>query len=146
MVATAHAADPALPRETPDLGDSATRAALSNGAFKAFVYTADFLNLSVADRCRLLGDIPQSTYYRWKDRGAEKLDRDRLERISLVLGITKGLRLLFSEDADGIRWLKAENADAPFGGRSPLGKMLNGSIADLHAVRGYIDAWRGVWP
>ncbi|MGL1287728.1 MbcA/ParS/Xre antitoxin family protein, partial [Vibrio parahaemolyticus] len=71
---------------------------------------------------------------------------DVLERISLVLGIVKALRLLFASDEAGKRWLRAANTDAPFGGHSPLEHMLRGSIADLYAVRRYLDAWRGVWP
>jgi len=74
------------------------------------------------------------------------LSYDQLERISLTLGIYKGLKLLFADDASGPLWLKATNTDLPFGGGSPLERMLRGSIDDLYAVRRYLDGWRGVWP
>ena len=94
----------------------------------------------------LLGDVPATTYHHWKSKGVRSLSLDTLERISLVLGIWKGLRLLFADDAVAVRWLKAENTDLPFGGLSPLDAMLRGSIDDLYAVRRYVDGWRGVWP
>jgi hypothetical protein len=65
--------------------------------------------------------------------------------VSLVLGIYKALRLLFVDGLEALRWLKAGNHDLPFAGRSPLERMLLGSIDDLYAVRRYLDAWRGVW-
>ncbi len=130
----------------PDLGDASARAALSAPSFRAFRYAADYLGLTVGERCRLLGDLPAPTYYRWADKGAPVLARDILERISLVLGIVKGLRLLFTGDETGKRWLRATNDDMPFTGESPLARMLRGSIADLYEVRRYIDAWRGTTP
>lgn len=146
MLATAHQTPSALPSDIPDLTDAGVRERLSAPSFRAFLYTADYLGLGVKERRRLLGDLPPSTYHRWVDKGAPSLSRDMLERLSLVLGITKGLRLLFARDEDGKRWLKAANTDAPFAGHSPLDHMLRGSIADLFAVRRDIDAWRGVWP
>ena len=74
------------------------------------------------------------------------LSYDQLERISLVLGIYKALKLLFADDASGVRWLKATNSDLPFAAGSPLDRMLRGSIDDLYAVRRYLDGWRGGWP
>ena len=72
------------------------------------------------------------------------MSRDQLERISLLLGIHKGLKLLFSDEAAGLRWFKSANRDLPFGGAAPLDRALGGSIDDLYAVRRYIDAWRGI--
>ena len=63
---------------------------------------------------------------------------------ALVLGIYKGLRLLFADDAGAWRWFTAGNRDLPFAGVSPLAAMLRGSIDDLYGVRRYIDAWRGM--
>ncbi|HEX2116243.1 MAG TPA: MbcA/ParS/Xre antitoxin family protein [Alphaproteobacteria bacterium] len=135
-------------REAPlvDLGNAQARARISAGAFRAFRDTADYLGLSISNRCRLLGDLPQSTFHRWVEKGAPTLPRDTLERISLVLGIVKALRLLFASDEAGKRWLFAPNTDAPFAGASPAEHMLRGSIAHLYGVRRYLDSWRGVWP
>lgn len=95
---------------------------------------------------RLLGDLPPATYHRYAAKGAPALGRDLLERISLVLGIVKALRLVFADDEVGRRWLRAANTDASFGGRSPAAFTLQGSVAHLYTVRRYLDAWRGVWP
>src|ERR1700730_6765411 len=90
-----------------DLGDAAARSRLSAPSFRAFVSTADYLGLSIMERCRLLGDLAASTYHRWVERAAPSLSRDVMERISLVLGIVRGLRLLFANDDAGKRWLRA---------------------------------------
>lgn len=126
--------------------DAGERNRVSGSAFRAFVAVADKMGLSVQERLRLLGGIGESTYHKWRSQNVSSLSADQLERISLVLGIFKGLRLLFADDTTGTRWLKAANSDMPFSGESPLGTMLRGSIDDLYGVRRYIDAWRGVWP
>ena len=130
----------------PDLNDPAACEKISGPSFRAFRYGADYLGLTVPERSRVLGNLPPATYYRWIEKGAPALSRDLLERISLVLGIIKGLRVLFANDEDGKRWLRAPNKDIPFAGESPLTRMLRGSIADLYEVRRYIDGWRGAWP
>jgi hypothetical protein len=79
-------------------------------------------------------------------RGGGTLSYDQLERISLVLGIYKALKLLFVDNANGVRWLKATNSDLPFAAGSPLDRMLRGSIDDLYAVRRYLDGGCGGWP
>ena len=127
----------------PDLYDPATRARLSGAAFRGFVAVAEQLNLTNYERRRLLGDLAESTYHKWRSAEAPQLSVDLLERISLVLGIVKGLRLLFADDATALRWLRATNTDVPFAGESPLVTMLRGSINELYGVRRYIDAWRG---
>ena len=126
--------------QAPNFLDPAERKRLSGPGFRVFLGVCDKLGLSVAQRRRLLGNISETTYYRWRASGVRALSADHLERISLVLGIFKGLRLLFADDAMGLRWLRAPNRDVPFAGRSPLDTMLRGSIDNLFAVRRYIDA------
>jgi Protein of unknown function (DUF2384) len=103
-------------------------------------------DLSVEHQRLLLGGVAPSTYYKWKSGTIGTLSFDQLERVSLVLGIYKALKLLFADDASAERWLKAANTDLPFAGNSPLDRMLRGSIDDLYAVRRYLDGWRGGWP
>lgn len=122
-----------------------TRARLSGPGLRTFFGIADEWELSGVEQRTLLGGLSSSTFHNWKTGKIGALSSDQLERVSLVLGIYKGLKLLFADDGAGLRWLKAENTDAPFG-RSPLNRMLRGSIDDLYAVRRYIDGWRGVWP
>lgn len=144
----AHAAKAKLPPEPTlsldTLKDPEARRRLSAPAVTLFLRTADLWDLKVEERMAMLGGIARQTYHNWKAGKVGPLSRDQVERISLVLGILKGLRLVFAEDAQGVRWLKAVNEDAPFGGRAPLDLMAEGGIGGLHDVRRYLDAWRGV--
>ena len=137
----------ATPRDAfnPDaLREPSDRRRLSAPAIRLFFNVAELWDLAVDQRRAILGDVSKQTYHNWKAGKIGALTRDQIERISLVLGILKGLRLVFSDDAAAIRWLKAENRDLPFGGRSPLDRMTAGGINDLYEVRRYLDAWRGV--
>lgn len=141
LVETA-AREEALPLEA--LADRAVSKEISPAAVRLFLRIAERWDLSVEQRQILLGGISRQTYYNWRDGKAAALSRDQLERISLVLGIYKGLKLLFADDAGAWRWFTAGNRDLPFAGVSPLAAMLRGSIDDLYGVRRYIDAWRGM--
>ena len=126
------------------LRDPKVRARMSPTAVRLFLRLSELWRLAVDQRRALLGDISRPTYHNWQKGKAGTLTRDQLERISLVLGIHKGLRLLFADEASATRWLTSPNRDLPFGGESPLDRALRGSIDDLYAVRRYIDAWRGM--
>lgn len=112
-------------------------------AMRLFFRLTDKWGMSIDDKCILLGGIGKSTAYKWQDGNIGNLSRDQIERISLLLGIEKGLKLLFADEATGLKWLKNKNHDISFGGNSPIARMLVGSITDLYAVRRYLDAWRG---
>jgi hypothetical protein len=129
--------------ESVSLNDSKTRVSLSSPAFKLFLKLANLWQLTVDQRRTLLGEISSQTYHNWQNGKIGTLGRDQLERISLMLGIHKGLKLVFVDDLAGLRWFKSPNRDVPFGGKPPLERALQGSINDLYAVRRYIDAWRG---
>ncbi|GIK99015.1 MAG: hypothetical protein BroJett029_32240 [Alphaproteobacteria bacterium] len=143
-------ATPDLPTAAPGvlapeaLRDPKIRGRLSPTAVKLFLRLADLWRLAVDQRRALLGDISRPTYHNWQGGKVGTLSRDQLERISLVLGIHKGLKLLFADEASATRWFTSPNRDLPFGGMSPLERALRGSIDDLYAVRRYIDAWRGM--
>lgn len=128
-----------------DLSPDAARR-LGSAGLRTFLAIADDWQLPVASRRTLLGAIGESTYHKWRQGDVGTPSRDQLERLSLLLGIYKALRLLFSDDATGVRWLRAANRDPDFGGQSPLDRMCRGSIEDLYAVRRYLDGWRGSWP
>lgn len=129
----------------PDaLRDPKVRERMSPTAVRLFMRLSDHWRLAVDQRRALLGDISRPTYHNWQGGKVGTLSRDQLERISLVLGIQKGLKLLFADDASATRWFTSPNSDLPFGGDSPLGRALRGSIDDLYSVRRYIDAWRGM--
>lgn len=128
----------------PDaLRDPGERRRLSAAAVKLFFRVAELWDLTVEQRRAILGDISRQTYHNWKGGAVATLARDQIERISLVLGILKGLRLVFADETAGLRWLKAANQDLAFGGASPLERMTGGGMNDLYEVRRYLDAWRG---
>jgi len=126
--------------------DPVLRERLSGPGLRTFFNIATEWGLSVEQQRRLLGGLAPSTYYKWKGGAGGTLSYDQLERISLALGVYKALKLLFANDASGVRWLRAANTDLPFAGGSPLDRMLRSSIDDLYAVRRYLDGWRGGWP
>ena len=126
------------------LRDPKLRESLSASAVRLFLKLAELWQLTVDQRRALLGDISRQTYHNWQNGKIGTLSRDQLERISLLLGTHKGMKLLFADDAAGLRWLKGANQDLPFAGKAPLDRALCGSVNDLYVVRRYIDAWRGV--
>ena len=127
----------------PDLSQRAFRSEVSGSSMRMFLGIADKLELSVEERCALLGDITRQTYYNWAKSRSITLSRDQLERIALVMGIFRGLHTLFADDQSAIRWLKSPNREVQFGGRSPLDVACADGFGGLYAVRRYIDAWRG---
>ena len=131
---TAQTAPQTAPLPSRDLGGPALR---------AFFRIAAAWGLRNNEARRLLGDPPESTYYKWKKQQDGVPGRDVLERISYVLGIFKALQLLFPEPARADAWLRRPNAALPFGGGSALERMLSGNVADLYVVRSYLDAQRG---
>jgi hypothetical protein len=128
----------------PFFAETRTHTDLSAPAVRLFLALAEKWGLTVSERQTLLGGISRQTYHNWQRGKGTKLSRDQLERVSLLLGIHKGLKLVFADDAQGLRWLKSANRDFAFGGMSPLERALKGSIGDLHALRRYLDAWRGI--
>lgn len=106
-------------------------------------------NLTDLEACILLGGMSARTWARWKigarskEGGIGRIDRDLRTRMAHLMGIHKGLRYLFSEPARGYAWIRKPNAI--FGGQSALDLMLRGEIADLAAMREWLDAERGAW-
>jgi hypothetical protein len=91
----------------------------------------------------LMGEMPRSTFYKGLKDHNVKLNRDQLERISYLLGIYKGLRILFTDSAQALSWIERPNTLPPFNGITPKAYMLAGSMVRLAEVRRFIDYWRG---
>jgi hypothetical protein len=117
---------------------------LGGPALRSFFGLADRWNLRIADQRKLLGDPPESTFYKWKRQQAGAPGRDTIERISYLLCIWKNLQILFPDTAQADAWLHKPNQAPLFGGHSALQRMLSGNVADLYVVRQYLDAQRGV--
>jgi len=116
---------------------------LGGPALRSFFRIAEAWRLRIADQRKLLGEPPESTFYKWKRQQEGGLGRDTLERISYLLGIWKDLQILFPDPAQADAWLHKPNAAPLFGGQSALQRMLSGNVADLYVVRQYLDAQRG---
>lgn len=70
------------------------------------------------------------------------LNQDQMTRVSALIGIFKGLHLLFA-DAMADRWARLPNSGPLFGGKSPVEAMIEGGIPVMLEVRRYVDAMRG---
>ena len=124
--------------------DDTRRKKTSPVAMKLFFRLTDAWALSNEEKRALLGGISKATFHNWEKGKGGPLSRDKMERISLCLGIEKGLKLIFAEEAGGHRWLKGANTDHPFNGQAPLERMAYEGIRGLYQTRAYLDAWRGI--
>ncbi len=125
---------PDRPQITPHEAEAMARAAI-----RLF----DKWGLSDAEAREILGGLAARTYARWKAGETGRIDRDLATRLSLLMGVHKGLRYLFSEVERGYAWVKKPNQ--AFGGRSPAEIMAQGDMFSLARVRAYLDAERGGW-
>lgn len=128
------AANPEVPQITDEEASAAARAVIT-------LFEKWGLNDAVARE--ILGGLSARTYARWKAGDHGRIDRDLATRLSLLMGIHKGLRILFTEPERGYAWVSKPN-DA-FAGRSPVEIMAEGSIFSLARIRSYLDAERGGW-
>ena len=120
---------------------AAGRRDLTGPALRTFFRIAEAWGLKEQEQMRLLGLDNRSTFQSWKRGDVAAISKDALERISYVMGIYKGLRILLPRTAD--QWVRKPNSAALFGGRSALDRMMSGNVADLYVVRQYVDGQRG---
>jgi hypothetical protein len=123
------------------------RERLGAPALRTFAAIAEHWGLSESQRLSILGFPGRSTYHYWlaKARDGKRvlLPVDTLLRLSAVLGIHKGLRILLGRAEDETAWLEKPH-DAPvFGGQPPIDLVTSGTQDGLMLVRRYLDAWRG---
>ena len=119
---------------------------ISAAGLRAFFNIARNWGLSTDEQMVLLGTPGRSTFFKWKSAPeTADLKRDTLERLSYLLGIYKALQILLPDASAADAWVKKPNTAPLFGGQSALDRMLGGNVADLVAVRQYLDARRGGW-
>lgn len=109
---------------------------------EAVARAVDLWGMKNAEAAALF-DVPLATWNRMKAgqfRGV--LDNDKLTRASLIIGIFKGLRLLFNGPLQ-YGWPTMANAGAPYVGQAPLAYMIAGGIPAMMKVRSHVDALRG---
>jgi hypothetical protein len=147
MNSSAHAVHPAMdfgpPEERPNLADPATRARLTPAAVAGIARLAEIWHLTGAEICALLGEVSDRTWFRMKKgEWSGTLSQDALTRISALVGIFKGLRLLFSEPLCD-EWVRLPNKGPLYRGQRPVDAMIEGGIPKILEVRRHIDALRG---
>lgn len=127
----------------PALSQQADPKKVGQVALKGFFNICTEWGLKPSEQRVLLGDIPTSTYTKYKGLPEIKLSADMLERISYILGIYKALRILFPTGEQAAQWVGKANTAHPFNGASALSYMLAGRVTDLADVRRYLDWQRG---
>jgi uncharacterized protein (DUF2384 family) len=130
------------PAELQTFASEEDRERLTATAVKAYRALAARWGLSNAEAAALLG-VSLSTWDRIK-RGSwdQALSQDQLTRVSALVGVFKGLGLLFADDmAD--RWPRLANKGPLFERRTPIEAMIEGGIPRMLEVRRYVDAVRG---
>lgn len=122
--------------------DADDRARLTPTAIKAVRRLAEVWKLSGDEAAALLGVSPSTWDRIAAGRAAKALSQDQLTRVSALVGVFKGLQLLF---ADGMadRWPRLRNAGPLFGNLSPIEAMRFGGIPVMLEVRRHVDALRG---
>jgi len=117
----------------------------SAAGLRAFFRISDLWHLSVEEQKKLLGLDSDSTLHKWKkDPQSARPDKDKLDRLSYLLGIYKDLQILFSDKESADNWVRHANQSPVFGGRSALDVMCQGHIINLHQVREYLSRARGI--
>lgn len=122
----------------------ANRRRLSGPGLRAFLAIADLWGLTEEQRRLILGYPARSTYHGWVKKAREHRDItlsvDVLMRISAVLGIYKGLRILFADDDKGVEWLRRPHQARVFAGTSPIELITSGKQDAVLTVRRFLDA------
>lgn len=111
--------------------------------WKAVRNLKESFKLDEQETMHVLGHMPQSSFYRGMKSGNVKFDHDRTMRISLLLGIYKALRILFTDGQQGMTWINRPNQLPPFNGEMPRTFIVSGDYTNLVQVRQFLDYWRG---
>ena len=133
------------PLAAADRRDPRVRRQLSGPAMRTFLNIADTWKLTGDEQRALLGWPPESTFYKYKAGQVATLPYDMLMRISLILGIYKGLHILYPEPSLADSWVRLPNTNSLFGGKPALSLMIDGGMDGLYQVRRLLDGRRGGW-
>jgi hypothetical protein len=132
---------PPAPITPQTFAKEADRERLSEVALRAFIALSKSWALSNAESAALLG-VSASSLDRIKRGYRPALGQDQLTRVSALVGIYKGLHLMFA-DSTADEWVRRQNRGSLFVGRTPIEAMIEGGIPTMLDVRRYIDAVRG---
>ncbi|HEY0875070.1 MAG TPA: antitoxin Xre/MbcA/ParS toxin-binding domain-containing protein [Vicinamibacterales bacterium] len=127
--------------EPPDLTARGERERLSGPGLRAFFNIMSQWKVRDEDARALLGGVSNGPFYEMKKNPDRLLDADRLTRISYLIGIYKGLRILHSDELAN-EWVRLPNRNPIFAGQTPLAYMMRGGVPAMQVVRRLIDARR----
>lgn len=101
--------------------------------------------LSLANICRLLGDLPANNYLDLKSEAdiyqSIEMSDDRIRRISLLLGIASALDLIAPSTAVSYQWFNTPGANALLNNLSIKDYLLeHNNLCAFIAIRRYLDA------
>lgn len=123
------------------------RRRLSASGLRTFLSIAELWGLTDEQRRLILGYPARSTYRGWVKKAYEHRDItlgvDVLIRISAILGIYVGLKILFADEEEGVAWLRRPHDARTFGGTTPIDLITSGFQDALLTVRRFVDAARG---
>jgi hypothetical protein len=87
--------------------------------------------------------VSETTWDRIKaEAWKQTLSQDQMMRVSAMIGVFKGLHLLFADDmAD--RWMRLRNAGPLFTNLTPVEAMIERGIPGMIEIRQHVDALRG---
>lgn len=134
MLATQHADERTTERSEAD------RTELAKMVMNLFAHW----NLSTKDQLALLGLASSNRAALTNYRNGKPLanTRDLLDRVGILLGIHKSLRLLIPHNRDlAYAWMTQPNR--AFEGKTPTEVIKEYSFAGLYMVRAYLDKARG---
>jgi uncharacterized protein (DUF2384 family) len=140
--ARAAAREPMQSGELQTFAAESERARLTGAGVKAFRALAARWKLSNTEAADLLG-VSGSTWDRIKRKTWDgTLSQDQLTRISALVGVFKGLHLLFADQMSD-EWPRLPNKGPIFARATPIQAMIEGGIPRMLEVRRYVDAVRG---
>ena len=133
---------PADARSLQTFANESDRARLTPAALEAVRNLAGAWSIT-GDQIAALVGVSSTTWDRIKANSwRQALSQDQLTRTSALVGIFKGLHLLFADDmAD--RWPTLRNSGPLFANRTPVETMIEGGIPVMLDVRRHVDALRG---
>jgi Protein of unknown function (DUF2384) len=128
------------PRQT--FANEGDRERLTPAALEAVRNLAVFWDVTGEEMAALLGVSPTTWDRIKKGTWGQALSQDQFTRASAMIGVFKGLHLLFA-DAMADRWVRLRNSGPLFENRTPIDAMIDGGIPAMIEVRRYVDALRG---
>lgn len=91
----------------------------------------------------ILGGLDDATYRRWKVRQYGKIPKLIEPRLTALMGVHWGLRLMFSDPQRGYTWMSRPNA--LFNDLSPRQLIAGGDIDALIRLKNYLIAQTQPW-